>query len=1481
MTSIVGRKVSEKSTNTIKNRRVRFLVATLLWIVPAFLLLWFSKPVRAQSTVKFSEDEDTENEETQNSKKSNVETEISEDNPNVVIRSRPVDSEGQLLALIAGAEDARAEEARAEETRAEERLLIARAAINQTSDTSRKAPWLARSPQSEVSPRFSSADERDDDAPRSASQIALNPAAATSRPEKDTPWLARVEAEEEESLADNLVARSRDAQSDDAAPIDGLVARSRAAAEAAEAETDSGLVTVLPQTTRRSAPKRPANWVSIFHEELSPLEDSGTNNSRSTELAADPNIRPATDSAAGSGIVAVRTSAGGGTVYDINGLPQTSITPTFLAGEVEETAVSADADDVEFLSPEANAFLNNPATSVALQFPIGAKIALLVNGRVVGPEFVGRTETDTETRLRIQTWYGVTLAAGDNQLEVVSTDTGEVLKQLMVTVRGMPTNLVLLSPRAIPADGRSTSTLRGQLVDEAGNVSRWESTVTLEASDGQFLGADANPDAPGFQVEVEEGEFVAELQSSLESRLVQLRAQSGEFETFGQIQFVTPQRSSLISGVVDLRFGARGTDYYDSYREFLPLDGDDDYVLDLDAAVFATGNIGEWLYTGAYNSDRTLNQDCNGDSRLFRASSSCDNTYATYGDDSYADVVAPSLDSVYLRLERTSPSAIAATDYAMWGDFNTEEFSTASQLFTATNRQLHGFKANYNFGNLALTGLYANNVEGFQRDTIAPDGTSGFYFTSQRDLVPGSERVYLELEELERPGTVLERIALTRGADYQIDYDRGTLLFNDPVARTQVDEFGLLLVRRIVTTYQHENGADTDIIASRLQYNFSQAQGQESWVGASYLDENRGDRDFSLFGADAQISIGDRTQITAEIARSTSDFDALDEVSGNAYRLVVESDINDRLGGRAYFRSTDSGFTNRATTSFVPGQTRYGAQLSGRITDSTTLRAQFDREDNSGTAPRVITDLPDLLNNFEPQPGRALDNSLTTYSLGVSQRFGESTAEVDWLHRDRTDRLNPGSSVSSDQLRTRLTTPITDRLTIVAQNELNLSSNSDPIYPSRTLVGLNWEAMEGLNIGVNQLFYGGDRGSATTVDVSGEHTFASDTTLHGRVSTIDGRQLGGTIGLEQGINLAPGLDLDLGFEKIFSTLGRDTAASTQFAQPFAPGQSASAIGLTGGESYSAGISYTDNPDFQASSRFEHRRSGGNSNTVFTASALGRLTPALTLLGDYRTARAANQRLSGLGRTSLLKLGLAYRNPKNDRFNALLRYEHRMNPNSIPTNAVLGGSSETQQHLFSAEAIYAPSWRWELYGKYALRNSRTEFDGAGNRFSNSSTAQLAQARATYRLGYRWDTVGELRWLGGGGYSETGFSLEAGYYPLPDLRLSAGYSGGANDTDFGENRSSGGFYFGATAKLSGLLDGFATQPNDPRQQQESAVDFEAPMYEPEVPMYGPEADSSEESGTGENGTEESDAEDTVLDEELDEGLRPVLSDTADEF
>ncbi|MEL7067377.1 MAG: TonB-dependent receptor [Cyanobacteria bacterium J06581_3] len=1237
-------------------------------------------------------------------------------------------------------------------------------------------------------------DEDEDEAQSDVPQVALLPTAANSdRPTKrEGNWIALFDSEPVNSAPENITSEQSEV------PKNPLLALSTPDDEN-EDTVNSSLIAVNPEAAIPD--KRSADWISLTPPELTAPGNVPTN-----EVAiSTPEPSASSDN------------------YDLEDLSLVAITPTYLANG-EESQVAVGSSEVEFLSPEADAFLDIASTPVVLRFPIGAKIALLANGSEVDTSLVGRTETNNETGQRTQTWYGVSLLPGENVLEVVSTDTGEVLQSLPLTVRGLPTELVLLTPRSIPSDGRSTSTIRGQLLDEAGNISLWGNVATLNTSDGQFIGADYDVDAPGFQVLMNEGEFVAELQSSLESHLVQLQAKVGEYEAFSQIQFVTPQRSNLISGVVDLRLGARGTDFYDSYREFLPLDGDNSYEFDVEAAVFATGNVGEWLYTGAYNSDRSLNENCRGESSLFRGSSGdCDTIYPTYGDDSYSDVVAPSLDSVYLRFERNSPSNPAAIDYAMWGDFNTQEFATPAQLFTSTTRQLHGFKANYNFGNLAATGLYANNVEGFERDTIAPDGTSGFYFTSQRNIVAGSESVYLETEELERPGIVIDRQQLARGVDYDIDYDRGSLLFSDPILRTAVDSLGQLLVRRIVTTYQYEDGTDTDILAGRLQYTFDPKPQRASWVGASYFSQDQGNRDFSLYGVDARVSLGENAQLTAEAAQSSHDFDGTGTVNGGAYRVELEGSLGG-LNGRTYFRTTDPGFSNSATTSFVPGQTRYGAQLSGQLGSTTSVRAQFDQENNFGTTPRIDTSLSPLLSGLTSTPGERLDNSLTTYSVGLTQKLGNSTAEIDWIHRDRTDRLTDLGTVSSDQLRSRFTTPLARNLTLVAQNELNLSSDVDPIYPSRTLVGINWEAMPGLNVGLNQIFYGGggnNRGNSTSLDITGQHTFASDTTVRGRFSTVDGRQIGGSIGLEQGINLAPGLDLDLGYEKVFSTLGNQTAAGTQLSRSVTTGSGASALALSGGESYSIGLSYTDSADFQASSSFEHRSSSTGSNTVFNLSAVGRLNPALTILGDYRLAQTANPGLRGAGTSSLLKLGLAYRDPEDDRFNGLLRYEHRMNPNSLPNTASLGASTTTQEHLFSAEGIYTPNWRWELYGKYAFRNSSTDISGTSNDFSGNSSTHLAQARATYRLGYHWDVVGEARWLGGNGYNEVGYSVEAGYYPLPDLRLSAGYSGGATDYDFGENRSAGGFYVGATAKLSGLLNGFRSQPIAPVQSSESVI------------------------------------------------------------
>ncbi|WP_313954454.1 TonB-dependent receptor [Anabaena subtropica] len=1078
---------------------------------------------------------------------------------------------------------------------------------------------------------------------------------------------------------------------------------------------------------------------------------------------------------------------------------------------------------VKILTPIPDSVVDVPASTVAVQFPAGSQIELWVNGALVDASLLGRTETDADTNLVTQTWYGVPLKEGKNILAAQIVGGTEAPVTVRVVVRGTARKLTIETVESrVPADGRSTATIRGQLLDDNGNRSNQDTVITLIPTVGELLGTDLQPEQPGFQVQAKGGEFAAILRSPLQAQTARIRAVANDLEAFTQLEFATALRPSLVTGVIDLRLGARGTNYYGSFRDFLPPNRDNRTQLEFNSAIFATGAIGEWLFTGAYNSSRSLNEDCNCDNRLFRAYQFSEQNYPVYGDSSTVNVVTPSIDSLYLRFERSTEIPGTAPDYAMWGDYNTEEFARFSQQFTAVTRQLHGFKANYNLGNLQITGFYGNNLEAFQRDTIPPDGTSGFYFLSRRLVVPGSENVFIELEELNRPGTVLERKQLNRGPDYEIDYDRGTLIFREPILRTDIDTTGQVLVRRIVVSYQYDSdNANSNIYAGRLQYNFSRTLNQESWIGATYLRENQGLRGFELYGADAMISLGTQGNLTAEYAHSRNHSDIMGRVRGEAYRLEAQGEIFQGLQGRAYYRYADTGFANNATISFVPGQTRYGAQLTGRLSQNTNIRAQYDHEDNFGIAPQPLDTFEELFSpRSEAIPGSQVDNSLTTISAGIQQRIGKATIDVDWIHRDRQDRMATNALDStSDQLRSRFTYPLTNNLTFQAQNELTLSSQKDTVYPDRTILGLNWAVVPGVNISLAQQFYNSGQltgNSITSLSVNGEHKLGSDTTLTGRYSILGGANeltTQGAIGLNNRWMIAPGLRLNLAYEHVFGNFFNRTAAGQQFAQPFAVGQSASAIGFNGGDSYSIGLEYSDNPQFQASARYEHRTSSGGSNTVISAAAVGKISPALTALARYQQANSSNQKLTGLGDTANLKLGLAYRDPNSDKFNALLRYEYRQNPAIIPDTILLGSGTGSQDHTFAVEAIYAPNWQWEFYGKYALRNSTSYL---ASDLVGTSTVNLGQLRATYRLGYSWDLVGEARVIGQSSYTETGFLVEAGYYLSPNLRLAAGYVfGKIDDRDFSGTRSGGGLYLGLTLKLNELFDGFGLQKPVPHQ------------------------------------------------------------------
>lgn len=1066
---------------------------------------------------------------------------------------------------------------------------------------------------------------------------------------------------------------------------------------------------------------------------------------------------------------------------------------------------------IAIVSPEQDAVLGSAATSIVLRFPTGQAVTLKVNGVQADPTLVGRTETDSAAGMTTQTWVGVVLAEGQNTLVARATSGLTATRKVEVETTPVKLTLRALGDR-LPANGRATLALEGTLLDSKGRIITANSVVTLSARAGEFVGSDADPDTPGFQVKTVHGHFAVTLRSALQAQTVTIKAATGTLEAFTQVEFVTDLRPSIATGIVDIRLGSRRSDYDQPIQDFISPDVSNKTSAHLRSSVFATGKIGDYLFLGTYNSDHALNQTANGPSSLGRDTQTSDNPYPVYGDSSTSAALAQSRDNLSLRLEQNQ-------NYFLYGDYGTEEFSGPSQQLTAITRAFHALKANYRSGALQTTGFYGDNVQGFQRDALAPDGTGGLYFLSHRPLVYGSESVFFELEDINRPGTVLERVAESRGADYEIDYDRGTLLFHQPVLRTEVGPVGQALVRHIIVTYQFETGnGGTSVYGGRMQYHLDGNGTGRHLLGVTYLRQNQGLKQFNLSGIDTVLALGRLGTLTAEYGHSTNNGNLLGSVGGSAYRFTADIALGRGTTLTAYGKRTETGFSNDAAESFVPGQTRYGGVFSVSLSQATRLRVQADHEDDKGLAPQT-SELQGglLLPGSAPAAGTPVDNTLQTVSVDIDQHLGKAQLSVGLIDRRRTDRVaGPGLSGHSDQVETRLNLPLQKNLTLQAQNDTSLAG-TDAVYTDRTLVGVAWKAQPGVDVRLSQQFFG--RGqyqghSITSLEAGAEHKDKDGTQMSERMTLTSGASgvaLQQTLGLGKRFALAPGFAVNIGYEHVSGAFIGRTGAGNRFAQPYAVGQSASSLGVASGGSVSAGLEYTRPSTFKASARYETRTSLGGSNTVITAGAAGKLSDALTALAAYQEASSSNQLLSALGRTVTLRLGLSYRDPLRDSFNGLLHYEVRRNPSVVPGTILVGNGIGSREQLFAAEGIYAPEWQWEFYGKLARRDAVSLL---ASDYSASSRIDLAQARVTYRFRENMDAVGDLRWIGEkeAGYSSRGMVMEIGYYATPDLRLGLGYSfGRVGDRDFTGSSSSGGVFLRLTAKLNQVGGGFGIQRN----------------------------------------------------------------------
>jgi len=263
------------------------------------------------------------------------------------------------------------------------------------------------------------------------------------------------------------------------------------------------------------------------------------------------------------------------------------------------------------VEPATGSVLDKPSTDIIVRSAPGDKVQLMVNGVAVKDNQIGVLGRADDGSL-VETWIGVPL----------------------------------------DADGRTIVSITGQLMDENNLLAARDGMVRLAATAGDFVGDSAQPEMPGFYVQAHDGQFNAVLRAGLHSGTAHITATVANLEANLDIEMTTELRPSIATGVVDLRFGARQSDFYKSISTFLA--GDPSFKPELQTSVFATGKVGNYLLTVAGDNQYPINPPCNGTIGVttYEQQAYCTPQYPIYGDESTSTRLAQSSDNVYFRLER-------------------------------------------------------------------------------------------------------------------------------------------------------------------------------------------------------------------------------------------------------------------------------------------------------------------------------------------------------------------------------------------------------------------------------------------------------------------------------------------------------------------------------------------------------------------------------------------------------------------------------------------------------------------------------------------------------------------------------------------------------------------------------------------------------------------------------------------------------------
>jgi uncharacterized repeat protein (TIGR01451 family) len=681
---------------------------------------------------------------------------------------------------------------------------------------------------------------------------------------------------------------------------------------------------------------------------------------------------------------------------------------------------------VGWVTPDEDGVATIAAAKIAIQHGAQQTVELTRNGKSIDPlAFEGVAYNDDKT-VALSRWRGVSLVKGENRFEARVQDAdGKVVWQGTRTLHygdgAVRAELDLAASRLV-ADGRTHPVIALRMFDLYGKHARpgtitgftvespyrsWFEVERLD--DNQILSN--GPRQPQVSVG-ENGLALIELEPTTVAgnAIIRVRFNERQSDEF-KVWLAPAARDWILVGI------AEDTLAYNrisgNMETALAADRESGLEQDGRVAFFAKGRIkGDFLLTMAYDSAR----DKDAARERLKGVIEPDRYYLLYGDGTEQRFEAATQNKLYLKLERRQ-------FVALFGDFDTG--FTVTEL-TRYNRTLNGFRSDFGGEHLQVSGFAARTDTGLVQDELQGDGTSGLYRLSRSPIVIGSDKLRIEIRDRFELTRVLETRSLSPFIDYNLDYDRGTVFFKQPV-QSRDENLNPVF---IVADYEVRNGGDDQTsaglrVATRLA-------GDTLEIGASALHEGAATGDSQVYGTDLKWRANANTQVRAELAQSQSD-DPLRADAASAW-LVEARHVSEKLEARVYGREQQDGFGVGQQLALDGGTRSAGVDARYHITKELSLDGEAQHQ-------RVLaSDATRLLASTEVRLQK------DGYSLGAGLRHVE-------------DEEAGGAQKTSDLATLTGSVDLLDgRVTLRGSHDAALGGKDASVdYPARSILGVDYK----------------------------------------------------------------------------------------------------------------------------------------------------------------------------------------------------------------------------------------------------------------------------------------------------------------------------------------------------------------------------------------------------------------------------------------